>query len=202
LNQFGILYGKMGQLEEAAVFYRQAADKYLEIDDMKNEGLVRSNLADTLLQLNRPHEARRELQRALTCKEPYGHAAEPWKTWAILCRLETTEGNSAAATAARRQAVHCYLAYRRAGGENYSGGGRLCLQFRQALESNQREAMAALLEEYFNAPKTLPQYKLLIRKLQALLAGSRDPGIAEDEGLFFMDAAELMLLLEAMEDGN
>jgi hypothetical protein len=30
-----------------------------------------------------------ELKRAIECDKPFGHAAEPWKTWELLNRLET-----------------------------------------------------------------------------------------------------------------
>jgi hypothetical protein len=68
--------------------------------------------------------------------------------------------------------------------------------FRQALEDNQAEAMAAQLAELLNAPGIPSSLKPLIPKLQALLSGSRDPGLAADPDLDFDDAAEILLLLE------
>jgi len=116
----------------------------------------------------------------------------------MLSYLEANEGNRDAAIDARRQAVQRYRDYRRAGGENYNTGGRICLQFRQALEDNREVVLSGELEEASKHPQLPAEAKLLISKLQAILAGSRDPGMAQDEGLHYMDAAELMLLLEEM----
>jgi len=198
LGQLGNLCHKLKRWEEAAVFYRQAADKRMEINDLKGEGRARSNRANTLLTLNRTPEAREELERALACQEPYGHAAEPWTTWAVLYDLETAENNSAAAARAREQALALHLSYRRAGGENYAFGGRLCLEFRQALESGQEAEMAQKLEEYSRDPGLDSQDKLLVGKLQAITAGTMTPAQAQDPGLWYMDAAELILLVEAI----
>jgi tetratricopeptide (TPR) repeat protein len=82
----------MSRLEDAVTFCRQAANIYVKLQDLATEGRVRSNLANTLIKLQRYDEARRELQRAIECKQPYGHAAEPWTTWNILRNLEQATG--------------------------------------------------------------------------------------------------------------
>ncbi len=69
-----------------------------------------------MIQLRRYDEARREILRAIECDKPYGHAAEPWKTWMILRNLEAATGNARAAEKAREKAVELYTAYRRDGG--------------------------------------------------------------------------------------
>ena len=61
--------------------------------DLATEGRSRSNLGIRLIKLRRYDEARRELLRAIECKQPYGHASEPWKTFGILCDLERAVGN-------------------------------------------------------------------------------------------------------------
>jgi tetratricopeptide (TPR) repeat protein len=54
LARLGNLYGVvLGRREEAVTFHRQAADKYVEIQDVKNEGVVRSNVAKDLRTLGR-----------------------------------------------------------------------------------------------------------------------------------------------------
>jgi tetratricopeptide (TPR) repeat protein len=169
-----------------------------EIKDIANEGVARNNLADTLIQLKRYDEARQEILRAIECKKPYGHAAEPWKTWDILCDLEKAVGNREAVERARDQAIQLYLAYRRDGGENHSGNGRLCHEFREALQENKTGEMASLLSELLNHPEVTTSLKALIPKLQALLAGSRDPGLAADLELDYDDAAEILFLLEEL----
>jgi tetratricopeptide (TPR) repeat protein len=133
LGQLSQLYLKMGRPEEAVIFSRQAADKYVEINAPANEGRVRNNLAVILSGLKRYAEARQEIHRAIECDKPYGHAAEPWKTYSILSDIEQADGNAPAAAEARAQAIQLYLAYRRAGGENHNPGGRLCLAFWEAV---------------------------------------------------------------------
>ena len=43
--------------------------------------MARSNAANSLRKLGRLDEARREVERAIVCKQPFGHAAEPWKAF-------------------------------------------------------------------------------------------------------------------------
>jgi len=107
----------MGRLEEAVKCYRQAADIYVRLPDQRHEGAVRNNLAGTLIKLKLFDEARREVLRAIECKKPYGHSAEPWTTWDILHKLEQATGHPIAALKARWEARRLYGAYRRAGGQ-------------------------------------------------------------------------------------
>jgi tetratricopeptide (TPR) repeat protein len=198
LNQLGNLYDKMGRPEEAVIFFRQAADKYVGINSLADEGLARNNLANSLIKLKRFDEARTEILRAIECRRAYGHAAEPWKSYNILCDLERAQGNREAAQAAREQAIQLYLAYRRDGGENYNPGGRLCHDFFKALKENKGAEMAAILEALLKKPEIPSYMKALIPKLQALQAGSRDPGLAADPELTYDVAAEIMWLLEEL----
>ncbi len=50
-------------------FYRQAADIFVETKDFRSEGVTRNNIANTLRQLKRYAEARREIMRAIECKQ-------------------------------------------------------------------------------------------------------------------------------------
>jgi tetratricopeptide (TPR) repeat protein len=196
LNQLGVLYGTMERYEEAVRFYRQAADISVELGDMKSEGVRRSNIANRLIDLEHYDEARRELQRAIECKQPFGHAAEPWKTYIILYNLERAVGDPAAAVAARQQAIGLYLAYRRDGGENLNQSRQLYDAVRQALADGTAEQAAAQLAALAEQPN-LPAYlQLLIPALQAILSGNHDPALAADPNLDSDDAAELQLLLE------
>ncbi len=120
LNQLGNLYDvSFGRPEEAVAFYLQAADKYVELHDLAEEGRSRYNIADTLRKLNRLADARREILRAIGCDAHFGHASESWKTWNLLAAIETDSGDSAAAAAAqakakaKAKAIASYLAYRR-----------------------------------------------------------------------------------------
>jgi tetratricopeptide (TPR) repeat protein len=157
LNQLGLLYGTMGRLEDAVRFPLQAAEMQATLHDLAGEGRSRNNAATQLIALRRYDEARRELQRAIACQEPFGHAAKPWKTFGILSDLERAVGNTAAATAA-----------------------------------------ATALAEIAQRPN-LPAYVPPgLAALQALLAGSRDPALADDPRLAYDDAVDLRLLLDQL----
>lgn len=197
LLEVGNLYDGMGQLEEAASFYRQGAELYATLQDTRFEGVARSNLADTLIQLERYFEARRELQRAIECKQPFGHAAEPWKTWDILQDLELATGNMQAAEAARAQAIASYLAYRRAGGESQSNQAQLFVNVLQAIQQGATTEAEQHLDE-LSEEDDPPSFKTLAARLRAILGGDRDPALAADPNLSYSAAAELQLLLEAL----
>jgi len=199
LIQLGNLYKDvLDRQEEAAAFYRQAADKYVEIGNAAGEGRARNNLGDTLRKLRRLDEARREIRRAIECKAPFGHASEPWTSWAILAAIETDAGNAAAAAEAQRQAIAYYLAYRRDGGENHDAPGRISLAVTQALRAGKPAEAASLLR------KEAARYEAagfggFIRALQAIVAGSRDRALAAAPDLDYGMAAEILFLIETLE---
>ncbi len=184
--------------EEAAAFHRQAADKYVEIGDDASEGRARSNLGHTLCKLRRFDEAREEIRRGLECGAQFGHSREPWKAWAILAKIETDAGDPAAAAEAQGKAVKCYLAYRRDSGENHNVDGRLALAVTQSLLAGKATEAAALLHQVAADPDAawlLP----IIQALQAVVGGSRDRSLADDAGLGYTMAAEILLLIETLE---
>lgn len=199
LGQLGNLYDAvLKRPEEAVGFYRQAAHKYVENRDAANEGAVRNNLADTLRKLRRLDEARQEILRAIECKAQFGHASSPWTSWNILADIEFDSGNPAAAAMARGKAVACYLAYRRDGGENHSGPGRLALAVTQTLLSGDPALAASRLQQQ------LPRFEAagfggFIRALQAIVSGSRDRRLAEAPDLDYTMAAEILMLIETLE---
>jgi tetratricopeptide (TPR) repeat protein len=200
LGQLGILYDYVLQRpEEAVAFYRRAAEIYGEIGDLAKEGFSQHNLARSFLKLQRFGEARLSIRRAIECDEPFGHAAEPWKTWANLADIETADGSSAAAADARHQALGAFLAFRRDGGENQSGAGRLALAVRYALASGGDPAEAASSLQQLTAEPAWAEHVPFLTALQAITAGSRDRSLAEDPALHYSAAAEVLLLIEALE---
>jgi tetratricopeptide (TPR) repeat protein len=202
LGQLGCLYdGVLDRLEEAAAFYRQAADKYVEIGNTASEGGARSNLARTLCKLRRLDEAQQEIRRAIECKAQFGHAAEPWAVWAILANIETDAGKPAAAAEARAKAIACYLAYRHRGGENHSDTGRDCFAVTQSLLAGDVAGAAAFLQEQANAWEAAG-YSTFVPALQAIVAGSRDRALADAPDLNYMMAAEILFLIETLEKGK
>jgi tetratricopeptide (TPR) repeat protein len=200
LGQLGNLYNYvLHRPEEAVAFYRRAAGIYEEIGDLASEGMAQSNMANTLRKLQRLDAARQAIRRAIDCKAPFGTAAEPWKTWDVLNDIETAAGNSVVAANARDQALAAFLAYRRDGGENQSGSGRLTLSLRQLLASGGDPAEAASSLQQFTADPRAAGMLPFLTALQAITAGSRDRSLAEDPGLTYDQAAEVLLLIEALE---
>jgi len=197
LNELGALYDQMERLEEAANLYQQAIIVYDGLHDERHEGAVRNNLAVTLIKLQRCEEARRELLRAFECKQPLGNAAVIWYSWATLHYLEQASGNFQAAEAAREQAIDSYLAYRRAHGESLSSGARLIGAVLLAIEQNTTVIGEQSLDELAEEDHPLAG-KTLVAALRTILRGNRDPALAADPNLSFEDAAELQLLLEAL----
>ena len=199
LGQLGNLYDDvLNRLEEAVAFSRQAVDKYVEIGDLAKEGMARSNLGNTLRKLRRFDEARQEMRRATECKTQFGHASAPWTSWAILADIETDAGNPTAAAEAKRKAFECYLAYRRAGGENHDGPGRLVFYMTQKFRAGGPAAAASFLLELATDPE-LAQLRPFIQTLQAIVAGSRDRTLADAPELNYTMAAEILFLLETLE---
>lgn len=196
LSQLGNLHVQLGHLEEAAAFYRQAADRFK--DDRAKEGLTRSNLAETLRRLGRLDEARQEIERAIVCKQGLGHAAEPWKTWAILANIETDAGRLPEVQQARRQAIETYWAYRRDGGENHAYNGQLCEAICQQVQGGQAAEAQEQLQQFEVAPDFPDQLRPLLPALQAIVAGSRDPALAEAPEFSYDTAAEVLWLIERL----
>lgn len=200
LNELGNLYGDMGRLEDAVRCYRQGVDIHVNLQDQRKEGGARNNLAIPLLNLGLYDEARRELVRAIECKGPYGHAANLWKTWDILHRLESAVGDTKAAAGARQRAFESYLSYRREGGYSMTPAAKLCAAAAEATFSGDTSE----LEQYLSRPlgeDTPPWARAMFPKLLAVLRGERDPALAADPELDYDDAAELLLLLEVLGAG-
>ena len=114
--------------------------------------------------------------------------------------IERDAGRPEAAFEARRRAIEAYLAYRRDGGENQSGGitGQLCEGLLAAVQEGQLAEFEAALDQ-LDGESDKPAYlgPVLIA-LRAILAGNRDPALADDPALDYDDAAEILLLLERL----
>jgi tetratricopeptide (TPR) repeat protein len=198
LGQLGNLYKAVLQRpEEAVAFYRRAAKIYGELGDTLAEGRQWNNLADTFFKLQRLKEARDAILHAIDCNARFGHTAEPWDAWNILANIETEAGNGAAAADARRQAFGAFLTYRRDGGENHSGSGRLALDVRQALASCDPAEVGFSLQQLAADP-AWAEHLPFLTALQAITTSSRDRTLAEDPTLHYSQAAEVLLLIETL----
>ncbi|WP_287604439.1 CHAT domain-containing protein [Thiothrix sp.] len=196
LDELGILYGYMGKLEDSVKYHRAAIDIRHRLGDLNAEGRSRNNVAIRLIKLQRYDEARPELLRAIECLKTFGHAAEPWKALGVLHYLEQASGNPPAAREARQQALAAFLAYRRDGGENHSGAGRLALAVGLAIQQGDTAEVEQVIGQLLEREDW---DKNFLHKLQAIIAGERDLALAEDEGLHYQYAAELVLLLEGLQ---
>jgi hypothetical protein len=67
------------------------------------------------------------------------------------------------------------------------------------MEKQKPEEVKKQLDEVATDPNIPAAGKLLISKLQAILTGSREVGLASDAGLDYTDAAEILFLLERLE---
>jgi tetratricopeptide (TPR) repeat protein len=188
------------RLEDAESFYQRAIEIYVAIGDPSREGMALTKLSNILRQLHRYEEARAAITRAIQRKEAFGHAAMPWTSWQILAAIETEAGNPSAAADSRQKAREAYLAYRRDGGGNQSGSGRLALAIRQALAAGSPAEAASLLQQLAADPGWVNGLPYLTA-LQAITAGSRERSLADDPRLSYDQAAEVLLLIEALEAG-
>ncbi|MCP4662933.1 MAG: tetratricopeptide repeat protein, partial [bacterium] len=198
LADLGSLHDVAGRFEDAVDSYRQAAELFSELHDLAREGIARSNVADKLMRLRRYDEARQEILRAIECDKPFGHAAEPWKSFSLLANLERAVDNAAATAQARQWALDAYLDYRRSGGENQTGHREIFAEVGQAVAAGEIDDTASQLAGMLRRPDLPTSLKALIPALQAVLNGSRDPALAADANLYYRDAAELRLLVESL----
>lgn len=187
--------------KEAATFYRLAANKYDETGNLSGEGTARSNLAMSLRKLCLLDEARQEIRQALKCKEQFGHAAEPWKTWDILAGIEADAGNTAIAAETRAKAIAYYLAYRRDGGENHYRDGRIALALTQSLLTGDSTTAASMLQQHAD-DSDFSELRSFIQALQAIAVGSRDRSLANAADLSYSMAAEILLLIGTLEQSR
>ncbi len=198
LGELGHLHQVLNQLEESALAYRRMADLYAQLGDGRGEESSRNKLANVLIQLRRPDEARQELYRASECNPPQSPTARNWAIRRGLHDIGQAVENPSVADQARRQAIQKYLAYRRAGGVNTSPGAQLCARVSQAIRAGDAGDLAAKLDQIAANPNVPSDGKRLVIKLQTILAGARDPALAADPELHYQYAAELQLLLEEL----
>ena len=199
LLQLGNLYYDCLQRpEEAVTFFRQAADIFVETGDLRSEGMVCNNIADTLVKLQRYDEARIEIRRAIECLSQFGHTAEPWTTFFLLHKIETATGNPAAALNAWQQARDAYLAYRRQGGYAQAYGGKLVDAVLEQMAEQPIENIQTQLNQLVNTEDMADWQKQLIQIVIAILNGSRDSSLADNPDLDYRNAAEILFLLERL----
>lgn len=78
----------------------------------------------------------------------------------------------------------------------------MCVVFLQAIHENKADEMTNPLSQLAGDPQIHPSLRVLIPKLQAILAGSRDLELADDPELDYTDAAEVLFLLEKLGESK
>lgn len=194
LLQLGNLYNTWNRLEEAVVFCEQAADTFTHMGDLRREGTARCNLGDLLIKMGSLEKARPQLMRAIECNQVFGLMAEPWKTYHFLYNLETSAGNLAAAAQARQISINLFRQWRRIVGENHSWMAQHCAAVLNVIQSGGIVELQTALE---SAIAENPEIFLV--HLLAILKGSRDTNILDDEGLDCEQVVELEILLEELK---
>jgi tetratricopeptide (TPR) repeat protein len=200
LCQLGNLYNSRGRHEEAAAFYRESAHKYAEIHAEASEGSIRGNLAIALTIIGRLDEARNEVYRSIECCAKFGNSTQPWRNWAILSDIERYANNPTASTEAKRNAIDLYLAYRREGGENDNAQARLSQVVSELLLAHHEAEAASVLQQFANTPNLSNKGSAYIHAVQAIVAGSRDRSLADAPDLHYKMAAEILHLIETLEN--
>lgn len=200
LGALGSLYDDWDRLEQAVSFSQQAIDLYVLLRDQYHEGVIRGNLAGTLVKLGSYDEARLELQQALQCKQKIGSTSDLWKTWGVLYDLELASGNPQAVQKARQQVLEAYLTYRRGGGEIHSGAEHLCLLVGEVLK---QKGDTTEIKQVINQLLRKDDWdKKFLSQLQVILAGERNLALVDDETLHYQSAVELLLLLEGLREAG
>ncbi|MBD1915386.1 MULTISPECIES: tetratricopeptide repeat protein [Cyanophyceae] len=200
LGELGNLYDYgLKRLEDAIIFYKQAAEIHVELGDLRHQGIAHHNIAKTLYRLNFYDEAREQILQAIKCYQPYGTAVGIWKSFNILYKVEVATKKLAAAQIAWQQARRAYFIYRQEGGQAQFDGGKLVQQILDLL--NQQQNVPSLFEELAalsNEPGITASLKQLIQAIAFILNGSRDPALADDPALDYDDAAEVLFLIERL----
>ena len=65
LNTLGLIGLRRRRLDEARTYFEQAGVIFAELGDRRWEALIRSNLAETLLDMGRRPEAKQALQKVI-----------------------------------------------------------------------------------------------------------------------------------------
>ncbi|HEY1302061.1 MAG TPA: TIR domain-containing protein [Vicinamibacterales bacterium] len=197
LSELASLYSDhLNRPEDAVAFDRRAAETFARLGDQKREALVRNNLAATLLEIGRYDEARPEVERAIECKKLFGPDLRPWTSWDILSLIEVRGGNNSAAASARLMALDVYLAYRRGGGEDNQGPGRLTAEVTRQIQTGGLSAARTFLEQLAADPSSNSDLKSFIGVLEEILDGKGDPATLRTLEMGYAAAVEAILLLE------
>jgi tetratricopeptide (TPR) repeat protein len=203
LSALATLYADhMNRPQDAAVFYRRAAETFVRLDDTASEAAMRNNLADVLCALRQFDQARSEITRAIELKKAAGYALAPWTSWAILEQIETGAGNAAAAEEAQLAARDSYLGYRRAGGQIEGGPGKVTAELERQIQADGAASALDFLRDLAADANTSAALRAYCGVLEAIMTGSRDRATVTAAGLNFAAAAEALLFIDYLQGAS
>jgi tetratricopeptide (TPR) repeat protein len=185
--------------QEAVTCFRQALEICSKYGQIKMEWKSADRLANMLCKLNHLDEARHIIRRSIACKLALGHEAQPWRSWEILCNIEIQAGNTVGAKEASLKALSAYIDYRRDGGSDFGQIGQLALAIHQDLVSGFTANAVSLLDTLEPLADWVHDLAYL-GVLKKIVAGSRDTALAQDPSLNYFQAAEILLLIEALDE--
>jgi len=199
LNHIGLLYSNiLHRYEDAVVLYKRAVELCELAGDAVGKGKKLCNLSDTLNRLKNYDEAKQSIYQALSCVEGHGAPAEPWRCWDVLARIETAIGNIAEAGIARTKAIEMFIDFRKAGGENNTSHGILLREIEEAVAKEYNLAgIRDRLHNLINDP-CWSESSTFINSLHEICNGEQARKLAEDPRLTYIEAAEILLLIETI----
>jgi hypothetical protein len=112
--------------------------------------------------------------------------------------MEKQERTPQEAAQARQKASQAYVENRRNDGEKDSSAGRLALAVLQVIQQGETAEIEQVIEQLLER-NDWQENKTYLHTLQAILAGERDPALAEACEMHYELVAELKILLEQLQ---
>ena len=200
LHQLAMLYDAscLDRLDDALICSRQSVKISMVQGDSRSEGSTRTNCAFILYRLERYDEARHEILSAIKCIQPLDYIAQPWTAFNTLHLIETADDNLTAAHTAQLQARDIYVSYRRQGGYAQQDAGRLSEEVWEwvGLQKGIKGEVIQYLSRVIDDDEILSSYRCFSSKLLAIVNGSRNLDLADDNKLDYEESAEIILLIE------
>jgi hypothetical protein len=141
-------------------------------------------------------EAKKEILKALKCKESLGLSNQPWKSWNILADIETAAGDGKAGEVAKAKARDSFLAYRRVGEEVHRGPSKLVCDVGKFLRQGKNREVHTFLQVFVTHEE--PKIRSLVRVMKAIVNGDRSKSVITQPDLHYESQVELLLLFEAL----
>jgi tetratricopeptide (TPR) repeat protein len=194
---------------EALTLYAEARTLFQALDEPRNVASIWHQIGIVHRQKGNLEQAEHASRQSLALEVQYHNLVgeansllELGNLYDDIGCLEEAAGNSQAAADSWQQAVQCYLAYRRAGGESQEPGAQLCVRIARDISQGDTTEATQFLAQAAAAADTPVWLKAMLPKLRTILYGYRDPALAADPALDYRDAVELLLLLETLGAGE